>query len=274
MKLKVPFPGQSGVKQTLLALALVTAYASASALPVFTLSPGAASPALAGSNVTADNIIVSDFATTVLSGTTFTQSGLLSVQDFQLGGTVAPAAGLNSTYGLYFQFSGSGTTSTGNPASTPTFGSFSTLTYTLYGYNGPAASFGFNGSNVPTVTFATPGTTPVALATGSLIQGSVGTLPATGGAAGFVPSANASLTFVPVSSEAGFFASPHPFYSMALTSFTNTVSQVEPFDGGFRIRQGGGAVNFASPVPEPETYALMLAGLGAVGWISRRRRKV
>ncbi|MGH8667569.1 MAG: PEP-CTERM sorting domain-containing protein [Burkholderiales bacterium] len=30
----------------------------------------------------------------------------------------------------------------------------------------------------------------------------------------------------------------------------------------------------ATPIPEPETYALMFAGLGLVGWVASRRRKV
>ena len=35
------------------------------------------------------------------------------------------------------------------------------------------------------------------------------------------------------------------------------------------------ATNFSvtTPVPEPETYVLMLAGIGAVGFMSRRRRR-
>jgi hypothetical protein len=35
----------------------------------------------------------------------------------------------------------------------------------------------------------------------------------------------------------------------------------------------GGAVMLA-PVPEPETYGMLLAGLGLVGFMARRRRKL
>jgi hypothetical protein len=271
----IPQPSRFGMKQTLLALALLTAYASASALPVFTLNPAAAG--LAGTSFTADNIIVSDFGSVKSTGaTSFSESGYLSVQNFQQGqGSAFVPTGLNSTYGLYIQFSGTGTQSAANPLTQQTSGTFNTLNYTLFGYNGGPATFGFDAANNATINIG--GATPIALATGSLIAGSVGTMPASDGNGGgsFVPSANASLTFHAGSS--GFFASPTPFYNIALTSFTNTVSQVTPFDGGFRISQGGGSINFStsvSPIPEPETYALMLAGLGAVGWISRRRRKI
>lgn len=39
--------------------------------------------------------------------------------------------------------------------------------------------------------------------------------------------------------------------------------------------QGGaysGSISVAAPVPEPETYAMMLAGLGALGFLASRRR--
>lgn len=260
----------SNLSRALAVLTLTGAGASAVALPSFTLNP--ASAGLAGTAFTADNILISDFSTVTLTGTTFTDVGFLNVSGFQLGGSTLVPAGLNSGYGLYIAFSGAGTTSTGNLGTTPTFGSFTTLNYTLFGYNGPA-SFGFTG-NTPTESAANE----IVLGTGSLVPGTgtVSTSPAGGGL--FTPSAAATLTFTAAANQSGFFSAPTPFFNTAFAAFTNTVSQVEAFDGGFRIRQGGGAFNFAqtvTPIPEPETYALMLAGLvglGAIRSASRRRR--
>ena len=261
--LEAPF-----LRRTAVAVATAASCTAALALPQFTLDPATA--ALVGTTFTADNLIISDFSTVTFGpANTFTDTGFLSVSAAQLGGATFTPTGLNSTYGLYFAFTGSGTlTAAGNPALAPTFGSFSQLTYKLFGYNG-AASFGFAG-NTPTETASGE----VELASGSLMFGTVGTLPA--GAGKFTPSANAQLTFNVAAGKAAFFKSPNPFYDIALTAFTNTTSQVEAFDGGFRIRQGGGSVNFdmTPAIPEPGTYALMLAGLAAVGFVARRRRPV
>ena len=102
---------------------------AAEALPQFTFNPGAVG--LNGSSFTADNINISDFSTVAiapdgLGGGTFTDTGVLPVINFQLGNANATAVGLNSTYGLYFGFDGTGV------QNTPTFtsdtkGTFTTL---------------------------------------------------------------------------------------------------------------------------------------------------
>jgi hypothetical protein len=264
MTIGLPAVRLAFASKTVIALAVAASAGSAFAgpLPPFTFNPGAV--ALAGATFSADNILISDFSTVTLSGTTFTDTGFLSVSAFQLGGATFTPAGLNSTYGMYIAFSGSGTTTPGNPATTPTFGSFTTLTYTLYGFNGTAV-FGFSG-NTPTET----ATGEIVLATGSLINGSVITSP--NGDGTFTPSANAKTSFNVDPGALAFFQAPVPFYNVALTAFTNTASEVEPFAGGFRIRQGGGSINFVSTVPEPSSYAMLLAGLGAIGFIARRRK--
>jgi hypothetical protein len=252
--------------RTALAVALTALCSSVYALPVFTFNP--AGVALAGTAFTADNILISDYATVRFgAANTFTESGYLSISGAQLGGINLLPGGLNSSYGMYISFSGNGSTGPGNPSLVGTSGTFSTLSYTLYGYNG-AATFGFDASNNPTETASGE----KILATGSLVSGTVATSPASAG--NFTPSAAADLTFLIAAGANAFFVAPVPFPNLALSSFTNTSSQVTRFDGGFSIGQGGGSFNFApaAAVPLPGTSALTFAGLCAVGFASRRRK--
>lgn len=255
---------RAAFRRTFVAAALAAAYSSAWSLPVFTMTPGAVG--LTGAPVTADNIILSDFSTvTAATPATFTERGFLSITNFQLGGTNVVAGGLNSTYSLYFDFTASGhlTSANTNAATGVTSGVFDTLTYSLVGAAGNS-TFSVAGNN-PTVTNA--GASQV-LATGSLQNGVTVTVPQGGS---FVPSAAATVSFAVAAGKNGFF-SPQPFYDTVFTAFTNSLSTVTAFTNGFTINNGGGNLNFAQPIPEPETYALMLAGLGVIGFVARRRR--
>lgn len=253
------------IQRGLIGAGLLALSAAASALPSFTFDPSAVG--LAGGTFTADNLLISDYAriTTSPSGA-FTETGFLSITSAQLGDDLLIPTGLNSAsgYSLYISFTGTGQQTSGtSPLTGPTTGVFNSLDYTLWAAPGKATFSLVN--NTPTTT----ATNSIKLASGSLVEGSTGTRVS---GASFSPSADAILSFAVESSSSGFFASPNPFnYNQALTSFTNSSSQVTVLADGFTINKGGGSINFASAVPEPETYAMMLAGLVSIGFLSRRR---
>lgn len=250
------------IQRGLIGTGLLALSAAASALPSFTFDPAALG--LSGSSFTADNLLISDYArvTTTPSGA-FTETGFLNIVAAQAGDDFADTAGLNSAsgYSLYISFTGTGVQTSGtSPLTGPTSGVFNTLNYTLWAATGKT-TFNFT-NNTPVAT----ATNAIALASGSLIEGSTGTRVS---GTSFSPSADATMTFVVNPASAAFFTSFD--YNQALTSFTNTSSQVTVLADGFTINKGGGSINFATAVPEPETYAMMLAGLVSIGFLTRRR---
>jgi hypothetical protein len=82
---------------------------------------------------------------------------------------------------------------------------------------------------------------------------------------------------VPVGPDAASILRRYEFYAYAgeydpETHEALVSSDSNPLDSeiGTYLGAQNGAVNLAA-VPEPETYALMLIGLGLVGWASKRR---
>jgi hypothetical protein len=151
---------------------------------------------------------------------------------------------------------------------------------------GSAVAVDYDIGNLSTLTSFSDGSTT--FAAGEAISDnwffSIGPLPAD--FSGLVSSVYTQATgliedfAVTLAGPEGYLASWTPFTSGGVSGFQWAAGVDTLWAGDYTLTVTGTArgvttysVDFtAAPIPEPETYALMLAGLGVVGYIARRRR--
>ncbi len=242
-------------------LASLVAFGAPAAAVPFTFAPDGATPALGGSSFTADAIqYTNNLRSVVQSDSSFVSHRVDPITGFTLAGNPVVPAGFGSSYGLYFDIIDTG-------FSTPTSLTFLSSTIALKA--DPGNQNGAVTSTSAGISFANTGTNGTAdditLATGIMISGVAGLIPATGQRI-----THFFETFVPSPGQAGFFAS-----STGLMEFVNILNPGllinTPGPDGTIIQSFNGGVGTAQFVPEPGSIVLLCSAVGGL-FVARRRR--
>ena len=140
--------------------------------------------------------------------------------------------------------------SIGAAPTTPNFNNLGSFSLT-------GAPFRYNGEHFDLrVTFtAPPGTTPNSVVIEDVLTGTVSSI-------------NNGGVFIDFDNTVKNFAFGSGDTSGTFSFFVNDLSVT----AGQTVAVTGTIMSQVTPVPEPETYALMMAGLGALGFVARRRK--
>jgi hypothetical protein len=201
----------------------------------------------------------------------FTESGFLTKASFANGGAAVPSqlneVGANG-YGIYGLFTINGFA---NQVGAGIEATFSSATLELFMDPGQDTTLSFVG-NTATAGGATGD--DYLLVSYSLIAGEARV---EGGLRNGDFDTLLSLTLSDFGTEQdgrSYFAGPALFYTQEnFGGNTQTITGASLTSSFVATATGAGTELFLAPIPEPETYALMLAGLGAVGFMARRRRR-
>jgi hypothetical protein len=261
---------------TAIALAAATVCVPAVA-QTFTANEGTV-PGAAANTVNADRIsfnyasrVVQTLVGPVYDGNDpFVESGYLTKASFANGGTAVPSQ-LNGIgpagYGIYGLFTINGTAAQEGSGIHATF---TTATLQLFIDPGQNTTLSFVGN---TATAGGVMTDDYLIASYTL---SVGEAHVFGGLANgdFDTVLNLTLSNNGTLQDGeSFFSGPLPFYTLEnFGGNTETITGASLTSSFTASLTGAGTELFLTPVPEPETYALLLAGLGVLGFVARRRR--
>ena len=200
-------------------------------------------------------------------GNSFVESGFLTKASFANGGTAVPSqlnASTPNGYGIYGLFNITGSAAPNGAGGINA--TFSSLTMTLWADPLQNTALGFSGNNA---VITGGGTDDLQLASYTLAAGEAHVF---GGLAKGDFNTVLNLTLTPFGKT--FFVSPPTFYPQEQFGGNTETLVGASLTGSFTASAtGAGTELFIAAVPEPETYAMMLAGLGVVGFVARRRKK-
>jgi len=254
----------------------ISSQASAQAFPSFTVDPNGAFGAVGGPHqgpFKADFITGNSSTLVTTSGSpTAHGAGWVNLSSFVNAGSnvLATTSGLNNSWQMWAEFTYDVSLTGGAYAKPGSTYNVTNLNVAFWADPSIATPTRFtSASNSGEAATVAHGTDAFQFGSADLIVG-VANINTLGGT-----SFNSTNNFLLNDAGTSLFPNPAPFHTIQSNEFNNTTQGVfiDPQGRFIALNETSGGVDFnPSHIPEPETYAMLLAGLGLMGFMTRRRK--